>query len=292
MSFRLKPLAPLAVALPICLTCTGLLDRGAFARTDGPVPGAGRAADTPSPESAAPPSLRSLRGVPERAADPRDPGSNDLRLEAGKLRAGDITLSFAAARSGQAPGLLARYRLALERESRRTIDRDASLFWADSGDEDGNPVQRAQREARRIFEGANGRVLSQFAESLVEDAASLRAARDYVEGVRFDVMNGGGLRFQAGGNDRSAAARDEETGDTGDRVAASFGLIALSSPRLEVRTSLPGGIRSRLEVPLTTPGLRASFSRRLAANLRGTMSFGVEDSGADRWMTATLGARF
>ena len=193
----------------------------------------------------------------------------------------------------EASGLLNRYRIALEKESRRRLDRDAGMFLVQADDEDGNPVKRARTEAKRIFGGATGRLLGDFAELLVEDAVALQTATNYVQGIRIDVMNGGNMRFQTGVDDsvtriQDAPARAPLSGD----VAASFSLIALGSPRLEMRATLPGAVRTQIELPLTEPGLRATFSRRLTYHLRGTLSAGVEDSGADTWATVGLGVRF
>lgn len=191
------------------------------------------------------------------------------------------------------PGLLGRYRMALEKESRRKLDRDPGLFLVQADDEEGNPVKRVRNEARRIFGGATGRLLSDFAELLIEDAVALQAAKSYVQGIRLDVMSGGNVRFQAGRDERESRFPDDLTRTArGDGVAASFSLIAIGSPRLEMRATLPGAVRTQIELPLSEPGLRATFSRRLSSHLRGTLSVGVEDSGSDKWATVGVGVRF
>ncbi|HEY3175223.1 MAG TPA: hypothetical protein VGK94_05620 [Candidatus Polarisedimenticolia bacterium] len=189
-------------------------------------------------------------------------------------------------------GLLSRYQLALERESRRTLDRDPFIFLAGSRDEDGYLLRRARREAQRVFDGANGRLISDIAEDLIQEAVALRTARAWVEGVRFDVMSAGGVRVRAGHDEGSPRGREEDAGSNGLGVKASLGLVALGAPRLEIRTTIPGDIRTRIEVPLSSPGIRAAFSRRVTSSLRGTLSLGVEDAGADLWVTAGLGVRF
>ena len=177
--------------------------------------------------------------------------------------------------------LVDRYRQALERETRRLIDRHPSILWSDTVDDEGYPARQVQRKAEKIFEGANGRLLSRIAEDLIEDAGSLRTAREYVDGIRLDVRTGGGVGVRSGRSDHDAPG-----------VAASFGLIALGSPRIEARATLPGGIRTRVELPLRNPGMRATLSRALGARLRGTLGLGVEDSGQDRWVSAGVEIRF
>lgn len=197
---------------------------------------------------------------------------------------------FSLARTTQTSGfaLLGRYRSALERESRRLLEKDPSIFRVETVDQDGYPIHRVQRNAMRIFQGANSRMLSQMLELAIEETAALRHAQAYVEGVRFDVMSGGGVRMDGGSPERrgfTAAEADES-------VAASFGLVIVGRPRLELATVLPGGIRTRVEVPLTSPGIRTTMSRRLTPNLRGTLSGGVEDAGSDRWISAGVAIRF
>jgi len=192
----------------------------------------------------------------------------------------------------QPPGLLGRYRMALEKESKRRMDKDAGLFILQD-DEDGNPVKRTRTEAKRIFGGATGRLLNDFAEILLEDVTGLRVARDYVQGIRVDVMSGGGMRFKAGQDDSLPRVQDDPMKTSrGNSVAASFGLVAIGSPRFEIRATLPGAIRTQVELPLTDPGIRATFSRKLTAHVRGTFSTGIEDSGADKWATLGFGIRF
>ncbi|HZI93621.1 MAG TPA: hypothetical protein VFE84_05230 [Patescibacteria group bacterium] len=188
--------------------------------------------------------------------------------------------------------LLGRYRSALERESRRFLEKNPSLLQTDATevvDGDGNPRRGQRRDATRIFQGANNRVLSEILEDALDDTVSLRRARAFLDGVRFDVMSGGRMRM-------GSAAREEPArtgaGQTQDSVAASFGLIVIGHPRLEMRTELPGGVRARIEVPLASPGIRATLSRRITSNLRGTLSAGVEDSGSERWISAGMAVRF
>lgn len=191
------------------------------------------------------------------------------------------------------PGMLSRYRMALEKETRRRLDRDPELFMLQAEDEDGNPVKRSRTEAKRIFGGATGRLISEFAEMLVEDAGALRVAKDYVQGISFDVMSGGDVRFKAGRDESATRVQDDSVrAGRGNDVAASFSVIAIGSPRVEMRATLPGSIRAQIELPLTEAGLRATFSRRITSRLRGTFSAGIEDSGADTWATLGLGVKF
>src|SRR5262245_31760744 len=111
--------------------------------------------------------------------------------------------------SPQTSGLLTRYRMALEKESRRRFDRDQGMFISQAEDEDGNPVKHTRTEAKRIFGGATGRLLSEFAEVLVQDAVALQTAKNYVQGIRFDVMSGGNVRFKAGADEGGPRAQDE-----------------------------------------------------------------------------------
>jgi len=190
------------------------------------------------------------------------------------------------------PSLLGRYRLALERESRRTLDKDPSVFWTDPMtdpiDDDALLVRRAQREAEKIFAGANGRVITQIAEAMIQESSRLRSAREYVDGIRLDVMNGGNLRVRGNG----IRSGDEVAGPKEAGVAASFGLVLAGNPRVEMRTLLPGQIKARVDMTLASPGVRTTFSRKLTPNLRGNLSGGWEDSGNDRWVSATLEMKF
>jgi len=202
-------------------------------------------------------------------------------------RAGSLGSDLAAfdgsalVRRPDSPGsaLLNRYHTALQRESRRALEKDPSIFWGVKIDEEGYPQGSVRREATRIFSGANNRVMSQLLETMLRDT-KLGGVRQYVEGIRLDVLHDGGVKMGAGGD------------DAGQNVKASVGLIALGSPRVELRTTLPGAIRARVEVPLISPGIRASVSRKLANNVRGTLSGGYEDSGDDRWVSAGLEIRF
>lgn len=179
--------------------------------------------------------------------------------------------------------LLKQYSDALSRESRRSMERDPSVFWSDLSndlsDDEGYLEQRARRTAEKIFGGASSRVASDVLERMIEGAAGLRSTREFLEGVRLDVRRGGGVEFGKGqGQDRAD-------------VAARFNLVVAGSPRLELRTML-GGFRTRLEIPLSSPGIRATLSRPLGGHARANLSAGVEDSGEDRWISANVGLRF
>jgi hypothetical protein len=188
--------------------------------------------------------------------------------------------------------LLGRYRTALERESRRFLERNPSLLQADATeiiDGDGNPRRGQRRDATRIFQGANNRLLSEILEDALDETVSMRRARACLEGVRFDVLDGGRMRMGSPTKDEGGRGA---AGPSEDAVAASFSMIVIGRPRLEMRTDLPGGIRARIEVPLASPGVRATLSRRITSNLRGTLSAGVEDSGSERWISAGMAVRF
>lgn len=258
----------LALPLLLCLTAGT-----SFAAND-PEP-ARRAALVLLPEPGAR-AAAAVQDLPAQAARERDASQ-------GRLHPGEAAVR---------PGLLSRYRIALERESRRSLDRDPSIFWAESHDEDGYPMGRARREARRIFDGANGRIISEIAEDLIQEAVALRTARAYLDGVRLDVMKEGGVLVRAGRGEGSFQGREEVPGPAGPGVKASFGLVGLGAPRFEFQTTMPGDIRTRIEVPLASPGIRATFSRRITSNLRGTLALGTEDAGAEQWVTAGLGVRF
>jgi len=175
--------------------------------------------------------------------------------------------------------LLRRYRRALEKESLRAYDKNPSVFVV-LDDAEGYPLDSAHRSARRIFGKANSRMLSGYLEEMIEGSASLRNARNYVEGIRVDVRKGGDVRFGPGEPEDESAVR------------ASFHLVALGDPRLEMRTKLPGGVESRVELSLTSPGVRTKLHCRFGSRLTGSLSGGVEDSGEDRWIAAGLGIRF
>ena len=176
--------------------------------------------------------------------------------------------------------LLDRYRQALERESRRALDKDPSLFWTAAMDEEGYPERRSQRRAVQIFEGANGRLLTRLLEDALAETEALRATKSYIEGIRLDVRKGGGVKLAAEGLTRDAATK------------ASFGLLLTSNPRLEVTSTLPGGFKGRLEVPLRQSGVRATISRPIAFGMRGTLSAGQEDSSESRWVSLGLEIKF
>lgn len=188
--------------------------------------------------------------------------------------------------------LLGRYRAALERESRRFLERNPSLLQVDAAevvDGDGNPRRGLRRDATRIFQGANNRLLSEILEDALDETASLRSARACLAGVRFDVMSGRRTRVGSSTPDQNPRSN---AGQPEDAAAASFSMIVVGRPRLEMRAELPGGIRASIEVPLASPGVRATLSRRFTSNLRGTLSAGVEDSGAEHWISAGMAVRF
>ncbi len=176
--------------------------------------------------------------------------------------------------------LLGRYRSALVKECARRSHRDPTLGWAGTVDVEGYPARRTRRQAERIFDGANNRLLSQFLEQVVEQMSTLRAARDYVDGVSLDVSKGGGLHV-------AHTARDDD-----ERPVTRFTLVAIGSPRLEMRSRLQGRLDARVELSLTSPGVSASLTRRFARCLKGRLGAGVEDSGQDRWVSAGVEIRF
>jgi len=200
-------------------------------------------------------------------------------------RAGDGLFEIALPRHDWSSGrqdLLARYRRALERECERRSERDPTLGWAGNGDDEGYPARRTRREAERIFDGANSRLLSHFLDQVVEQAAALRAARDYVDGLSLDVRKGGGVHV--------AHARDGNA-DT-EKSVTRFTLVAIGSPRLEMRSRLRRELDARVELSLSNPGVSASLSRRFTRVLKGRLGAGIEDSGQDRWISAGLEIRF
>ncbi|HET9480796.1 MAG TPA: hypothetical protein VFP98_03495, partial [Candidatus Polarisedimenticolia bacterium] len=163
------------------------------------------------------------------------------------------------------------------------VDKDPSVLTVDPLDEEGFPERRAQRHAERIFEGAGERTLSIFVERLVGEAAALQAARAYLDGIRLDIGKDGAVGVNTGKRSREAEA------------AASVSLIVLGKPRVEVRSTLPGDIRARLELPLldgVTSGARVSLSRQMNPGLRGTLGAGFEDSGRGSWVSAGVEVRF
>ena len=176
---------------------------------------------------------------------------------------------------------LGSYRKALERETKRSVNKDPSLMWGVSVDEDGCPLPRVQRMAEKIFEGTNERVLSRLLENLIDGTKALRTARNYIDGIQLDFMKGGGVDFRSNG-------RVEKR----EPVKASFGFIVSGKPRVEIKTRLPGGIKTRVEVPLGATGIRTTLSRKLTHRMRGTLGAGVEDSGEDRWVSMGLEFKF
>jgi hypothetical protein len=210
-------------------------------------------------------------------SDGRDP------LSAGRtaVPVQPVKLLPAAPADAPEPAIFSQYRKALERESRRMVDRNPALSWNEAVDEDGYPLRgadRQQRDARRLFGGASNRLMSGWLERLVEGSAGARAARGALEGLRMDVRRGGGVGMGAG------PARD------GSDVAASLSLLVLGRPRLEVRSSLPWDLKARLEVPLNAAGMRATISRKFAGGWRGTFTMGAEDD--ERWLSAGVEVDF
>lgn len=200
-------------------------------------------------------------------------------------REGEGVLEIALPRHDWSSGrqdLLGRYRKALERECERRSERDPTLGWAGNGDDEGYPARRTRREAERIFDGANSRLLSHFLERVVEQAAALRAARDYVDGLSLDVRKGGGVHV--------AHAHDEA--DDAEKPVTRFTLVAIGSPRLEMRSRLPRDLDARVELSLSNPGVSASLTRRFTRVLKGRLGAGIEDSGQDRWISAGVEIRF
>jgi len=173
------------------------------------------------------------------------------------------------------------YRSALMKESRRRGTRDDTLGWTEPADEEGYPARRARRQAERIFEGANNRLLSHFLDRVVGQAAALRAARDYVDGVSLDVAKGGGVRVARQGR-----------GDDDDPPAARFTFVAIGDPHVEMRSRMRGNIEARVELSLASPGVSASLTRRIARGIKGRLGAGYEDGGQDRWISAGLQLRF
>lgn len=177
--------------------------------------------------------------------------------------------------------LFSQYRKALEKESRRMVDRNPSLSWSEAVDEDGYPLRgadRQQRDARRLLGGAGNRLMSGWLERLVEVSSGMRAARGAVEGLRFDVRRGGGVGMGAG------PARDSS------EIATSLSVMVLGRPRLEMRSSLPWDLKARVEVPLDASGLRATLTRKFATGCRATFTMGSEDD--ERWVSAGVGVDF
>jgi hypothetical protein len=128
-------------------------------------------------------------------------------------------------------------------------------------------------------------------ENLVSEAPSLKAARDYIDGVQLDLMKGGGVDFRSG-EDGKVGDRPGQTDREGRHVSASFGLVVSSKPRVEMKTTLVGGIKARVEIPLGSTGIRTTFSRKLTSRVSGKLGAGIEDSGEDRWLSMGLEVKF
>ena len=226
-----------------------------------------------SPRAAEP-----ARGVLSRLASPiswRSDGRSPVAVDAPSQRVQASGLLPAAPKAAAEPTFFSPYRKALERESRRMVDRHPSLSWTDAVDEDGYPLRgadRLQRDARRLFGGAGNRMMSGWLEKLVEGSAGGRAARGALEGLRMDVRRGGGVGMGAG------AARDSSD------IAASVSVMVMGRPRIEVRSTLPWDLKARIEVPLNASGMRATVSRKFTSGLRGTFTMGAEDD--ERWLSA------
>ena len=194
------------------------------------------------------------------------PAETPPSLQAGLLKAPPV----------QESTLFSQYRQALERESRRLVDRNPTVFSDTSVDEEGYPLRgsdRVQRDARRLFGGASSRVMSGWVEKLLDSSAGGRAARGAIEGLRLDVRKGGSVGVSAG------AARESND------IKASVGFVLLGRPRMEVRSTLPGNLRTRLEIPLDSLGFRATMSHKFTSTgWRSTFTLGSEED--DRWVSA------
>src|SRR5687767_12921395 len=97
----------------------------------------------------------------------RSDGRDPLSADAPAQRVQASGLLRAAPKPGAEPTFFSQYRKALERESRRMVDRNPSLSWNDAVDEDGYPLRgadRLQRDARRLFGGAGNRMMSGWLE--------------------------------------------------------------------------------------------------------------------------------
>ncbi|MGH9866734.1 MAG: hypothetical protein ACREAA_01020 [Candidatus Polarisedimenticolia bacterium] len=193
-------------------------------------------------------------------------GTTPITLQSGLLKAP----------AQQESSLFTQYRQALERESRRLADRNPTMFSDASVDEDGYPLRgsdRVQRDARRLFGGASSRVMSGWVEKLLDGSAGGRAARGAIEGLRVDLRRGGSVGVGAG------PARESS-----NDVKASLGVVLLGRPRLEVRSTLPGNLRTRVEIPLDSLGVRATLSHKFTTGWRSTFTLGSEED--ERWVSA------
>jgi len=248
-----------------------------------PVPGAAAPASPAdgAPATALPGPVRtSWSHVPPLRFGREEPGRIDSVF--GSAGSAGIEASFALPEwrpAGQ--DLLGMYRSALMKESRRRGSRDDTLGWTEPADEEGYPARRARRQAERIFEGANNRLLSHFLDRVVGQTAALRAARGYVDGVSLDVAKGGGVRVARQGR-----------GDDDDPPAARFTFVAIGDPHVEMRSRILGNVEARVELSLASPGVSASLTRRFARGVKGRLGAGYEDSGQDRWISAGLQLRF
>ncbi len=204
------------------------------------------------------------------------PGST-LEIPRLTLEARELIAPVAPTRSG----LLSRYQKALEGEGRRFMTKDAWMVWGAVEDEEGNRPPRLQRQAERIFSRANGRALSQLLEEMAVRSPALRDARDYVEGVRLDLIPGQGMDLRVGGPE-----------SRGSRSGASVGLVALGDPRIEVSGRMGSGLKARLELPLAGDGVRATLSLPLASRVRCTLDAGREGSGEGTWLSAGIDLKF
>lgn len=202
-------------------------------------------------------------------------------LAAGRIALDSRSESRIGVPSPQPVGLVGRYGQALERETRRMNDRDSLQRRVALVDDDESPAPGVQREARRLVSGANGRILTQLVDRILEASSTLQQARDYAEGVRLDVRRGGGVTLGAGKGTEPAPD-----------IAARFTFLVGSNPRVEMRSTLPGNLKTRVELSLVNPGLRAAFSRPISSHLSGSLAGGYEEGGEDRWLSAGVGIKF
>ncbi len=214
-----------------------------------------------------------------------------LDLEAGGLH--DMRTMLAnAQRQAAGPSLMKLYRDALMTETRRSMRRDASLFWLESFDDavgadvhEGFTMNRARRSAERIFGEAHQELLAGALNHVIETSEPLNALNSRIRGIDFNV--------RAGASRSDISRFDSEVSSrSGRRDATNVSFVVSNKPRLTMETRLPGRIKASVEVPLLSPGLRTTFTRPFTSAMRGTFSFGVEDMGEEYWVSAGVRCGF
>ena len=230
-----------------------------------------------------------LTGAPVRFSGLE--GSDGVQLDLGSAGYDARAMLADAQRQAARPSLLKLYRDALMTETRRSMRRDPSLFWVESFDDavganihEGIPMNRMRKSAEKIFGEAHQELLAGALNHLIETSEPLSALNRKIRGIDF--------RVRADASRSDILPFDGETSSRSDRRDdTNVSFVVSNHPRLAMETRL-GRIKTSVELPLLSPGIRTTFSTSFTSTMRGTLSMGVEDMGEDYWVSAGLRCGF